>query len=198
MVTPLSHRRQKKQKSALLLTQATENSMLQATAYRQPVYHNSALAAGQGVPGAGSAPAHPATLPARRGARDLARSEPRDGSKVRIHYAVSSQWSGGFGATVTITNNGSTAIHGWTLAFSLTAGQQITQCWNGVCTQRGSQVTLSHLVDNGTIEPGASVGPGFNGSWSGSNPHPTAFTLNGRAATVVSFSLPSNRAEERL
>ena len=32
---------------------------------------------------------------------------------------------------------------------------------------------------NGTIAPGASVELGFNGSHTGTNPRPTAFTLNG-------------------
>ncbi|MDP9417143.1 MAG: cellulose-binding domain-containing protein [Actinomycetota bacterium] len=38
---------------------------------------------------------------------------------------------------------------------------------------------------NGTLAAnGGSAEVGFNGSWSGSNPKPTAFTLNGAACAV--------------
>jgi mannan endo-1,4-beta-mannosidase len=103
---------------------------------------------------------------------------------VHLTYQVSSQWSGGFTANIAITNNGSTAINGWTLKFTFPGTQQITQLWNGQFTQSGNQVTITNLGYNGTIAPGSSVSFGFNGSWSGSNPNPTSFTLNGAAASL--------------
>ncbi|HLI69733.1 MAG TPA: glycoside hydrolase family 9 protein [Ktedonobacteraceae bacterium] len=106
------------------------------------------------------------------------------GAIASVHYAVSSQWSGGFGATITITNTSSTTINGWTLVFNFSAGQQITQGWNGTFSQSGSTVTISNASYNGSLAPGASVSPGFNASWSGSNPNPTSFTLNGQPTTV--------------
>ena len=107
------------------------------------------------------------------------------GASASVHYTVTSQWSGGFGASITVTNTGTTTINGWTLVFNFPGTQQITQGWNGTFTQSGSQVTIASLSYNGSLAPGASVNPGFNGSWSGSNPNPTAFTLNGKATTVV-------------
>jgi cellulase/cellobiase CelA1 len=92
---------------------------------------------------------------------------------------VPSQWPGGFSANVTITNSGSTTINGWTLKFTFPGTQIITQLWNGQLTQTGSQVTVQNLSYNATIAPGGNVSFGFNGSWSGSNPSPTSFTLNG-------------------
>lgn len=92
---------------------------------------------------------------------------------------------GGFGANVTITNTGTTAINGWTLQFTFPGNQQITQGWNGVFTQAGANVTVTNASYNATLAGGASVSPGFNGSWSGSNPSPTAFTLNGVSCSVV-------------
>ncbi|MGH6656766.1 MAG: cellulose binding domain-containing protein, partial [Actinocrinis sp.] len=47
-----------------------------------------------------------------------------------VAYTVGSQWNTGFGASITITNNAA-AINGWTLGFSFTAGQTVTQGWNG-------------------------------------------------------------------
>ncbi|HET8844892.1 MAG TPA: cellulose binding domain-containing protein, partial [Ktedonobacteraceae bacterium] len=104
-----------------------------------------------------------------------------------VHYAVVNQWQGGFGTNITITNTGTTAINGWHLQFVFPNGQTITQVWNATFTQSGSNVTLTDAGYNGTIAPGATVGsaPGFNGSWSGSNNSPTAFTLNGAACSVV-------------
>jgi glucuronoarabinoxylan endo-1,4-beta-xylanase len=107
------------------------------------------------------------------------------GSSCSVHYAVTNQWQGGFGGSITITNTGSTTLNGWTLGFSFPGSQQITQGWNGVFAQSGANVTVTNASYNGTLAPGASVNPGFNGSWNGSNPNPTAFTLNGASCTVV-------------
>ena len=98
---------------------------------------------------------------------------------AHVSYQVTNQWSTGFGANVTITNNGSATINGWKLQFAFPGNQQITQLWNGSVSQSGNQVTITNASYNGTIAPGQSVSVGFNGSWSGSNPAPTAFTLNG-------------------
>ena len=109
------------------------------------------------------------------------------GTSCSIHYAISNQWQGGFGANFTITNTGTTAINGWTLQFSFANGQTITQVWNGSYTQSGGNVTIASLSYNGSIPAGQSLSsePGFNGSWNGTNTVPTAFTLNGTACAVV-------------
>ncbi len=106
---------------------------------------------------------------------------PGAGSSCKVVYTVTNQWPGGFGASIAITNTGTTAINGWNLQFSFANGQTITQLWNGNFTQTGAAVTISNLSYNGAIPAGATLSspPGFNGSWSGSNPNPTSFTLNG-------------------
>jgi arabinogalactan endo-1,4-beta-galactosidase len=98
---------------------------------------------------------------------------------VHVTYVVQNQWTGGFTTSLSITNNRTTTINGWTLAFSFSAGQQITQGWSGTFSQSGSLVTITNLSYNGTLAPGQTITLGFNGSWNGSNPNPTAFTLNG-------------------
>ncbi|WP_241773988.1 non-reducing end alpha-L-arabinofuranosidase family hydrolase [Micromonospora haikouensis] len=99
-----------------------------------------------------------------------------------VSYAVSSQWTGGFGANVTVTNLGD-PVDGWSLTWSYGAGQQVTQAWNATVTQSGAQVVARNVGYNATIGTNASVSFGFNGSWSGGNPAPTSFTLNGTACT---------------
>ncbi|MEU7848992.1 cellulose binding domain-containing protein [Micromonospora parva] len=99
-----------------------------------------------------------------------------------VNYSVSSQWQGGFGANVTITNLGD-AVTSWTLTWRYDAGQTVTQAWNATVTQSGAAVTAKNVGYNGAIPTNGTVSFGFNGSWTGSNPDPGTFALNGVACT---------------
>ena len=97
-----------------------------------------------------------------------------------VGYAANS-WPGGFTASVTIKNTGTTAIDGWKLAFDFpTTAQKVGQGWSATWKQTGTSVTADSMSWNGKLAPGASTSTGFNGTWSGTNPAPTAFTLNGQ------------------
>jgi hypothetical protein len=100
----------------------------------------------------------------------------------RVDYAITSSWQGGFGASATITNLGD-AVTSWKLTWSFTAGQTVTQLWNGSVSQSGAQVTVTNASYNGTIATGGTAAFGFNGTWAGSNPAPAAFALNGTTCT---------------
>jgi hypothetical protein len=108
------------------------------------------------------------------------------GASCKVSYTVTNQWNGGFGANIAITNTSSTAWNGWTLKFSFPGNQQVTQLWNGSVSQSGSTVTVTNASYNGQVAAGAAVspGPGFNGSFTGSNPNPTLFTVNGATCTT--------------
>jgi endoglucanase len=99
------------------------------------------------------------------------------GTACRVTYAVN-DWGSGFTGTVTIANTGTTALNGWTLRFGLPGNQQVGQGWSATWAQTGANVTATNASFNGTIAPGANTQIGFNGTYSGSNPRPTAFTLN--------------------
>ncbi|MET9300033.1 non-reducing end alpha-L-arabinofuranosidase family hydrolase, partial [Micromonospora aurantiaca] len=99
-----------------------------------------------------------------------------------VNYAISSQWQGGFGANVTITNLGD-PVSSWTLTWSFGAGQTVTQSWNTSLTQSGSAVTARNVDYNGSIPTNGNTSFGFNGSWTSSNPVPTSFALNGVTCT---------------
>jgi mannan endo-1,4-beta-mannosidase len=88
---------------------------------------------------------------------------------------------------VTITNTGTSTVNGWTLAFAYTAGQRITMPgWGATFTQSSSgAVTATNLSWNGTLAPNASTSVGFNGTFIGSNPAPTSFTLNGSTCATA-------------
>ncbi len=112
----------------------------------------------------------------------------------QVTYSVTSQWQGGFGASVTVSNLGS-SLTSWQLTWSFTAGQSITQLWNGTYTQSGATVTVANLAYNGAIATGGSTAFGFNGTWSGSNPAPATFSLNGVTCTgSVTSTSPSPTA----
>ncbi|GGK77895.1 hypothetical protein GCM10012284_09770 [Mangrovihabitans endophyticus] len=72
----------------------------------------------------------------------------------RADYAVTSQWQGGFGASVTVDNLGD-PLNGWTLTWSFTAGQTVAQLWNGVVTQSGEQVAVRNAATTQASPPKA-------------------------------------------
>ncbi|MBB2909259.1 hypothetical protein FHS43_000505 [Streptosporangium becharense] len=94
---------------------------------------------------------------------------------------TTNDWQGGFTAGVSIKNLGD-PLNGWTLGFDFPAGtQKVLQGWSATWSQSGQSVTAKNLDWNGNLATGASTSIGFNGSWSGSNPKPTGFTINGTA-----------------
>jgi len=110
------------------------------------------------------------------------------GSACEVDYTISPQNSSQFGAAITIKNNGSTTLSGWSLTWTFANGQTIASSWNGTVSQSGANVTVSEQSGQSweNIPAGGSYsGFGFNGTWNGTtNAIPTAFSLNGTACTV--------------
>jgi cellulose 1,4-beta-cellobiosidase len=100
-------------------------------------------------------------------------------TSCQVAYSANS-WSTGFTASITITNQGS-ALTSWTLAYSYSGNQQLTQGWSGTWSQSGETVTVTNASWNGSLATGASTQIGANFSYSGTNTAPTAFTINGTA-----------------
>lgn len=99
-----------------------------------------------------------------------------------VTYTVSNQWNVGFTVQgITITNLGD-PLTSWKLEFDFPGTQTLqSNPWNGNFTQTGTHVAITNASYNGSVATNASVNPapGFNGNYSGSNPSPTSFTLNG-------------------
>lgn len=113
-------------------------------------------------------------------------------SYCQVAYTVTSQWSGGFGATITIQNTSGSAWSSWSLQFAFPAsGQTVTQGWNGTFSQSGQNVTVTNASYNGSVAANASVSPGFNGAWTTSNPAPTSFSVNGNACNGSGGTTPT-------
>ncbi|GEL97232.1 cellulase family glycosylhydrolase [Cellulomonas terrae] len=100
-----------------------------------------------------------------------------------VTYTANS-WSTGFTGSVKITNTGTSPLAGWSLAFTYANGQKVTQGWSATWSQTGSTVTATGVAWNSTLAPGASTEIGFNGTHTGTNTAPTAFTVNGASCTV--------------
>ena len=107
-----------------------------------------------------------------------------------VGYSVTNQWSTGFQGNVVITNN-SAATSTWTLTFDFPGTQKVTQGWSGKWSQSGASVTVVNESWNGVIATGGSVSAGFLADWSGSNPAPTAFKLNGVACNTDASPSPT-------
>jgi mannan endo-1,4-beta-mannosidase len=84
-------------------------------------------------------------------------------------------WPGGFQGTVTVSNTGTNATTAWTVTLTFSAGQRITQIWNGNTNTNGnSPYGITNVDHNRTIQPGQSTTFGFLASWNNtSNPAPT-------------------------
>ncbi|MBB4980847.1 glycoside hydrolase family 9 protein [Streptomyces nymphaeiformis] len=98
-----------------------------------------------------------------------------------VTYTVNNVWNTGFTATVTVKNTGPTAVDGWQLAWAYPGGQRVTSAWNATVTQNGTTVSARDADWNRAIAPGATANFGVQGTHTGANPSPTAFTLNGSA-----------------
>lgn len=109
----------------------------------------------------------------------------------KVDYTVTSQWQGGFQAGVKVTNLGA-PVSGWKLDIAMPdAGQKLVQGWNATWSQSGSTVTAVGIDWNRTLNTGAAADVGMVGSFTGANPKPTAFKLNGVTCTGSVDGTPS-------
>ena len=104
------------------------------------------------------------------------------GATFTIAWQTPSNSPPDFGATVTVTNNGSYTIQTWTVTWTFSAGQTIVpgSPYSANVTQAGSTVTATPGgTYNAVLSPGQSATFGFNGDYNGtSNPSP-AVTCTG-------------------
>ncbi|MET7275474.1 cellulase family glycosylhydrolase [Streptomyces flaveolus] len=124
-----------------------------------------------------------ATCATTLGLMTLAGPQAEAATGCKVDYTITSQWQGGFQAGVKVTNLGD-PVNGWTLKWTWPdAGQKVTQGWNSTWSQSGSAVSVTNLDWNRTLATGGSADLGFTGTFTGSNPKPATFTLNGVACT---------------
>ncbi|MDG4766893.1 PQQ-dependent sugar dehydrogenase [Solwaraspora sp. WMMD406] len=93
------------------------------------------------------------------------------------------QWGNGFTAEVRITNRGP-SLTSWTLTWTFAGNQQITNGWNTQISQSGRDVTARNAAWNGNLPQNGTVSFGFQATYSGSNPRPAEFRLNGTICQI--------------
>lgn len=81
-----------------------------------------------------------------------------------------SSWTGGYQATVTVANTGSSTINSWTVGLNLVSGQTITSLWNGVNSGTSGAITVKNAAYNGTIGAGSSTTFGYTANGSATAP----------------------------
>ncbi|GHJ54824.1 hypothetical protein Nm8I071_41310 [Nonomuraea sp. TT08I-71] len=152
----------------------------------QGVSHNLPVDAAQAVRFFGLDASAPPTSPPPTSAPPTTPppTTPPPSGGCRVAYAVNS-WNTGLTASVTITNTAATAVNGWSLAFTLPAGQTVTNGWNATYAPTSGAVTARNVSYNGTIAPNGSVDIGFQATHTGNTGKPTSFTLNGTACAVA-------------
>jgi chitodextrinase len=89
-------------------------------------------------------------------------------------YRTTNTWSGGFQGEVSVRNNGTSALNGWTTTWALPSGSNVGQVWGGRSSVSGSTITVRNETYNGTIGAGATTTYGFTGT--GTAPSPSTVT----------------------
>jgi hypothetical protein len=84
-------------------------------------------------------------------------------------YQAEGSWPGGFQGQATVTA-GHSAISSWTVRWTLSSGQQITQVWNGALSTSGSNVSVTNASYNGALGAGATTMFGFLSNGTPSTP----------------------------
>jgi choice-of-anchor A domain-containing protein len=102
----------------------------------------------------------------------------------RVKYKTKNDWGTGFTADVEIHNKTGVTMNGWTIAWTFSGDQTITNLWNGVVTQGGKNVQVTNANWNGTVDDNKKASFGFQASYSGINFEPINFTVNGMSCTT--------------
>jgi acetylxylan esterase len=128
-----------------------------------------------GTPPTTTPPTSPPTTPPT--------TPPAGGGACRVVDTISA-WNTGLTANLSVTNTGTAPVTGWSLVFTLPAGQAITSGWNAVFAPASGQVSARNMDYNATIPPNGSVGIGFQATHTGNTGMPGSFTLNGNPCTL--------------
>ncbi|MFP8883941.1 glucuronyl esterase domain-containing protein [Streptomyces mangrovi] len=76
-------------------------------------------------------------------------------------YRMVNSWSGGFQGEVSVRNDGTGSLDGWTVTMTMASGQTIGSVWNGRNTGTSGTVTVRNTAWNGTLAAGGTATFGF-------------------------------------
>jgi len=139
---------------------------------------------GFGLTYAGGPDPSPSPTPSPSATSPSPTPTPTGSSACRVTWTTN-DWGTGFTGNVTVANTGTATLNPWSLQWTFTAGQAVTQGWSARITQSGATVTAAGESWSAGLAPGASVTFGFNATRGADNPRPASFTLNGTPCTVT-------------
>ena len=105
-------------------------------------------------------------------------------------YVINNQWNNGFDAKIRITNDGTTAINGWTVNWQYSGDNRVTSSYNATFSG-ANPYSATNLSWNASIAPNQTVEFGFQGSKGGAAaqvPVITGTACGGTAASSVAKS----------
>jgi hypothetical protein len=122
------------------------------------------------------------------------RTDADSAAPLEASYQVGTSWGTGYSGQYTISNNGSAAVTGWTLSFTLPTGTTLTSLWDGSYTDNAGQVTVTNDSWDATLAPGAPATVGFETESSGPAGQPADCTINGASCQGGGSAAPSATA----
>ncbi|MBT8227870.1 MAG: cellulose-binding protein [Dactylosporangium sp.] len=96
-------------------------------------------------------------------------ADPSTSGICTAEYVTTGSWPDGFMATVTVSAD-DVAVEGWTVRWTLGADQTLGDVWDAVKSVDGSEVTVTNVAWNRTIEAGSSRTFGLVGTGTTSVP----------------------------
>ncbi|MES2824919.1 MAG: cellulose binding domain-containing protein [Pseudomonadota bacterium] len=115
---------------------------------------------------------------------------------LQCSYAVSNDWGNGFTSSITVTNDGTSAVNGWQVQWRHNGGSTVTSSWNAVTS--GSNPYTARNVDwNGKIAPGTSQSFGVQGNGDNSTATIVSCTAAGESISSRPSPLSSSPASSR-
>ena len=98
----------------------------------------------------------------------------------QVSYQVTLDWGTGFTATVSIVNNTGAPLNGWTVMWSFPGNQTMQNVWDSTMLINSSAgVIVQNLQFNAAIANGAALYFGFAANYTGTNPIPLNFEMDG-------------------
>ncbi|WP_275408579.1 serine/threonine-protein kinase [Planosporangium mesophilum] len=103
-----------------------------------------------------------------------------------VRYLTRADNASQFNVDVTVTNSSSQTLDPWTMQFTFTGDQVLSEGSAGEWTQLPTgAVTVRGPAGDAPLQPGTSRSLSFSAGYHTANPMPTAFTLNGAACSYV-------------
>ena len=101
-------------------------------------------------------------------------------SAATAAFVKTSSWGSGYEARFTVTNNTTSTITSWNVAFDLPSGTSVGSFWDADMTRSGQRFTFTNKSWNGTLGPNATASFGFIAAGGGD---PLNCTVNGASCT---------------